>query len=222
MHTQTLKVAIVDADADEVEFGFDRFRKTLERRLPLLEPLRYELVNIPWRIHHPMWLENCEVDLDYHLRRVRIPEPGNRRELDRVIGEVASAPLDRSRPLWEFHFAEGLADGRVALIGKIHHALADGVASANLLALAMDLNTPADDSASDDVEVCERPTSRELMRAAARDHIQQLVELSGVVRRPELRIARAGSADRATPSPACAACGDGSTTATKLRISRAR
>lgn len=62
-----------------------------------------------------MWLEDCPVDLDYHLRRVQVPAPGGRRELDQVIGEIASTPLDRSRPLWEFHFAEGMADDRFAL-----------------------------------------------------------------------------------------------------------
>ena len=139
VHTHTLKIAIVDAADQGIEFGFDRFRTTFARRLHLLEPLRYKLVDIPWRMHHPMWLENCDVDLDYHLRRVRVASPGGRRELDSVVGEVASTPLDRDHPLWEFHFAEGLEGGRVALIGKIHHALADGVASANLLALAMDL-----------------------------------------------------------------------------------
>jgi diacylglycerol O-acyltransferase len=181
VHTHTLKIAILDAGDDGTEFGFDRFRATFERRLSLLEPLRYELVDIPWRVHHPMWLENCDVDLDYHLRRVLVPEPGGRTELDRVIGEVASTPLKRDRPLWEFHFAEGLTGGRVALIGKIHHALADGVASANLLALAMDLITPSSDT-STEVELCERPSSRELLRVAGRDHAQQMVEFPGVVR----------------------------------------
>src|SRR6202044_494369 len=139
MHTHTLKVAIIDPSGGDADFSFDDFRRHLRRRLHLLEPLRYKLVDIPWRLHHPMWLENCDVDLDYHLRRVQVPAPGGGRELDAVIGEVASTPLDRSRPLWEFHFAEGLAGGRFALIGKIHHALADGVASVNLLARAMDL-----------------------------------------------------------------------------------
>jgi hypothetical protein len=81
-----------------------------------------------------MWLEGCEVDLDYHLRRVRVPAPGGRRELDAVISRIASTPLDRTKPLWEFHFAEGLQGSRFAMIGKVHHALADGVASVNLLA----------------------------------------------------------------------------------------
>ena len=121
------------------------FRRTVARRLHLLEPLRYRLVDIPWRLHHPMWMEDCPVDLDYHLRRVRVPAPGGRRELDQVIGEIASTPLDRSRPLWEFYFAEGMAEDRFALIGKVHHTLADGVASANLLARLMDLAGSAHD-----------------------------------------------------------------------------
>ena len=132
LHSHTLKVAVIDAAG--LDFGFEEFRKHFRRRLHLLEPLRYRLVEIPWRLHHPMWLEGCDVDLDYHLRRVTVPAPGGRRELDDVISQVASTPLDRTRPLWEFHFAEGLEGGRFAMIGKVHHALADGVASVNLLA----------------------------------------------------------------------------------------
>jgi diacylglycerol O-acyltransferase len=180
LHTHTLKVAIIDPSAGATDFGFDAFRHHLRRRLHLLEPLRYKLVDIPWRLHHPMWLENCDVDLDYHLRRVQVPAPGGRRELDAVIGEVASTPLDRSRPLWEFHVAEGLAGGRFALIGKIHHALADGVASVNLLARAMDLkDAPNDEQDNDEAGV--RPTTAGLLRAAGRDHIRQIAELPRLV-----------------------------------------
>jgi diacylglycerol O-acyltransferase len=73
LHTHTLKVAIIDPSSGQSEFDYDVFRRHLLRRLHLLEPLRYQLVDIPWRLHHPMWLENCEVDLDYHLRRVKVP-----------------------------------------------------------------------------------------------------------------------------------------------------
>ena len=66
-----------------------------------------------------------------------MPAPGGRRELDQLIGEIASTPLDRSRPLWEMYVAEGLADNRVAIIHKVHHVLADGVASANQMAMAL-------------------------------------------------------------------------------------
>ena len=84
-----------------------------------------------------MWVENDDIDLDYHLRRARVPAPGGRRELDQLIGEIASTPLDRDRPLWEMYVAEGLADNRIAIIHKVHHVLADGVASANQMAMAM-------------------------------------------------------------------------------------
>jgi diacylglycerol O-acyltransferase len=181
LHTHTLKIAIVDGKQYDGDFTFEVFRRTLRRRLHLLEPLRYKLVGIPWRLHHPMWLENCEVDLDYHVRRLSVPSPGGRRELDSVIGEIASLQLDRSRPLWEFHFAEGMADQRVALIGKIHHALADGVASANLLALAMDVDGPVQNE-RDDYDTCAPPSTTELLWDAGRDHVQQLTELPSVIK----------------------------------------
>jgi diacylglycerol O-acyltransferase / wax synthase len=180
LHTHTLKVAIVNAADFDGEFNFDVFRRAFPHRLELLEPLRYQLVEIPWRLHHPMWLENCEVDLDYHLRRVRVPSPGGRRELDEVIGDIASTPLDRSRPLWEFHFAEGMAENRFAIIGKVHHALADGMASANLLARLID---------SPQQEQAERyppphptaPSRSELLRAAGRDHVQHVAALPALL-----------------------------------------
>lgn len=179
LHTHTLKVAVIDPT--DPDFGFDAFRRHVRRRLHLLEPLRYQLVDIPWQLHHPMWQEGCEVDLDYHLRRVQVPAPGGRRELDQVIGRVASTPLDRSRPLWEFHFAEGLAGGRFALVGKIHHALADGVASVNLLARAMDLQEGPTDERDND-EAGATASTADLLRAAARDHARQIAELPGLIR----------------------------------------
>ena len=181
LHTHTLKVAVLDPSDFDGEFGFDMFRLHVRRRLHLLEPLRYKLVDIPWQLHRPMWQEDCEVDLDYHLRRVQVPAPGGRHELDEVIGQVASTPLDRSRPLWEFHFAEGLAGGRFALIGKVHHALADGVASVNLLARAMDLEDGTADE-RDDNEAGVTASPADLLRAAARDHTRQIAELPGLIK----------------------------------------
>src|SRR6201999_2182248 len=181
LHTHTLKIAIVDATDYPGEFNYEGFRRTFSGRLHLLDPLRYRLVGIPWRLHHPMWLEDCDVDVDYHLRRTHVPAPGGRRELDQVVGEIASTPLDRRRPLWEFYFAEGMADQKFALIGKVHHALADGVASANLLARAMD---PAESAQVVTASTGNRvpPGSAELLRAARRDHTHQIAALPGVLK----------------------------------------
>ena len=181
LHTHTLKVAVVDAAGFGGDFNFSVFRRTVAERLHLLEPLRYRLVEIPGRLHHPMWLENCQVDLDYHLRRVTVPAPGGRRELDAVIGQIASTPLDRQRPLWEFHFAEGMADDRFALIGKVHHTLADGVASANLLARLMDL-AGAEVQPAQPYPVCALPPSPELIRDALADHLQQAAALPTLIK----------------------------------------
>jgi diacylglycerol O-acyltransferase / wax synthase len=181
LHTHTLKVAVIDTARYPGEFTFELFRRTFCERLHLLDPLRYQLVDIPWRLHHPMWLENCDVDPDYHLRRIQVPAPGGRREVDQVIGQVASTPLDRGRPLWEFYFAEGIADQKIALIGKVHHALADGVASANLLASAMDPKEPTQIGGTS-VTTCVPPPRAELLRAAGRDHAQQIAALPGVLK----------------------------------------
>jgi diacylglycerol O-acyltransferase / wax synthase len=181
LHTHTLKVAIVHAADYEGVFDFDVFRRTVARRLHLLDPLRFRLIDIPMRLHHPMWMEDCPVDLDYHLRRVQVGSPGGRRELDELIGEIASTPLDRTKPLWEFHFAEGMADDRFALIGKVHHTLADGVASANLLARLMDLSGSAQDE-HDGYPTCDPPSKPALLWEAQLDHFHQMAVLPGVLK----------------------------------------
>jgi diacylglycerol O-acyltransferase / wax synthase len=189
IHQHTLKVAVIDTSQFEGEPTVDAFREILRQRLHLLEPLRYQLVDIPLHLHRPMWREHVDVDLSYHVRPIRVPPPGGRRELDHMIGQIASTPLDRRRPLWEMYFAEGLVDQRVAAIGKIHHALADGVASANLMALATDWPASNPDTPGSYV-TDPAPTTTELLSVAARDHLRQLVELPSAVRQGVTGIAR--------------------------------
>lgn len=137
IHMHTLKIGVLDVSGVD-GFSFDLFRQVAYPRLMALSPLRYQLVDIPMKLHHPMWVENDDIDLDYHLHQVRVSAPGGRRELDALIGEIASTPLDRSRPLWEMYLAEGLTGNRIAIIHKVHHVLADGVASANQMAKVME------------------------------------------------------------------------------------
>ena len=182
VHMHTLKIAVIALDnMGDRTFGIDEFREVIRGRLHKLDPFRYQLVDIPFKFHHPMWRENCDVDLEYHVRPWRVRAPGGRRELDEAIGEIGSTPLDRSRPLWEMYFVEGLANGRIAVVGKIHHALADGVASANLLARGMDLSDGPD--RDDDSYVTDpAPTKTELVRLAFADHMRQLGRLPGTMR----------------------------------------
>ncbi|OBI76521.1 wax ester/triacylglycerol synthase family O-acyltransferase [Mycobacterium sp. E740] len=182
VHMHTLKLAVIDlSELGDREFGIEQFREVIHGRLYKLDPFRYELIDIPFKFHHPMWRENCEVDLEYHVRPYRVDSPGGRRQLDEAVGRIASTPLDRSRPLWEMYLIEGLANGRIAVLGKIHHALADGVASANLLARGMDLQTgPQADR--DSYATDPAPGRAELVRTAFADHMRQIGRLPGVMR----------------------------------------
>ena len=137
VHMHTLKVAIIDRPKGKIADLFQHFRDEFEARLHLLPAFRQRAVEVPYGLHHPVWIEDPHFDLDYHLRRVSIPSPGGRREMDRVISDIASHPLDRNHPLWEIWLLEGLADRRLAFVAKIHHALADGGASAQMLANVM-------------------------------------------------------------------------------------
>jgi diacylglycerol O-acyltransferase len=182
VHMHTLKLAVIDiSELKGRQFGIDEFRQVIQGRLYKLDPFRYELVGIPLKMHHPMWRENCEVDLTYHVRQYRVDSPGGRRQLDEAVGRIASTPLDRGKPLWEMYFIEGLANGRIAVLGKIHHALADGVASANLLARGMDLQS-APQTERDSYATDPPPSKGELVRSAFADHMRQIGRFPGVMR----------------------------------------
>ncbi|MCG5434053.1 wax ester/triacylglycerol synthase family O-acyltransferase [Mycobacterium sp. MYCO198283] len=209
VHQHTLKIAVLDTTEFEGEATFEVFREVFRDRLRVLDPFRYQLTQVPGRFHRPVWRENAEVDLDYHLRRVRVPAPGGRRELDTVIGEIAGTALDRSRPLWQLFFAEGLVDGRVAVIGKVHHVVADGVASANLMTRAMVL---PDAEPSGDARPTAPSSNAEVLRFAVRDHVARLGKLPAAVssgvrgayrlqRRARQRRGHPELADRFSPPP---------------------
>ena len=128
-----------------------------------------------------MWVVNDDIDFDYHVRQARVPAPGGRREFDQLIGDIASTPLDRSRPLWEMYVAEGLADDRIAIIHKVHHVLADGVASANQMAKAMEPCEPSPDvRISDGADAAW--TRADLLKAAGRDHVGLVRKLPRLVK----------------------------------------
>jgi diacylglycerol O-acyltransferase / wax synthase len=178
IHMHTLKVGVLDVSGVEGGFTFELFRQVAYPRLLALAPLRCQLVDIPFKLHHPMWMENDDIDLDYHVRQVQVPAPGGRRELDQLIGHIASTPLDRGRPLWEMYVAQGLTDNRIAIVHKVHHVLADGVASANQMAQAMQPHRPiVGTSVSDDSDL----SSANLLKAAARDHLRLIRKLPRLV-----------------------------------------
>jgi len=181
MHT--LKVAILRPGDD---YSATALRDALAARLHLLPPFRRRLVDVPLRLHHPVWVDDADIDLDAHVHRLRVPAPGGMRELEGLIGDIAGAPLDRRRPLWEVWVCEGMADGRLGVVTKMHHALADGVASSALLANVMDA-VPAGPVMADPAPASEpwrgEPTPRRwrLLREGVRDWGRQLTTLPALL-----------------------------------------
>ncbi|MGP8059904.1 MAG: WS/DGAT/MGAT family O-acyltransferase [Acidimicrobiales bacterium] len=118
---------------------YAQIRRAVEQRLHLVPQLRQRAVRVPLGLHHPVWVDDPEFELDDHLRRVSLPGPGGSRELDDLVADVMGRPLELDRPLWEMVVAEGLAGGRQAVIAKMHHSILDGVSGASVLAAFLDL-----------------------------------------------------------------------------------
>jgi diacylglycerol O-acyltransferase / wax synthase len=171
---------------DATELPFDRVRRLVGERLHLVPPLRRRVVRVPFGLHHPVWVEDPDFDLDFHVRRASVPAPGGPKELSSFVGEVAGRPLDLDRPLWEMHVVEGLESGHFAVVTKLHHATIDGASGAEILAAFFDLGPqprlvppPAQPWQPDDL-----PSERDLITGA----------ISSLTRQPE----RAVSALRRT------------------------
>ncbi|KUI15413.1 diacylglycerol O-acyltransferase [Mycolicibacterium acapulense] len=138
-------IACLDTSTIPGGYDFDRVREHLATRLEALPELRAKLANSQLNLDHPVWVDDDELDLEYHLHRIALPAPGGRNELVNVCSRIAAAPLDRSKPLWEMWVIEGIHEtdpsdaGDVALMIKVHHAAVDGVSAANLISKLCDL-----------------------------------------------------------------------------------
>ncbi len=139
-HLHIMGAMVFDPSEVPGGLGFRRIRALVAERMSLVPPFRMRMVEVPFGLQHPTLVDVDDVDLDYHVRRVSLPSPGGTAELEALVADVAARPLDRSRPLWEFHVVEGLEGGRIGLVSKVHHAIIDGVSGADVLAAFVDLS----------------------------------------------------------------------------------
>jgi WS/DGAT/MGAT family acyltransferase len=172
-HMHTIKVVVSDVSAVQGGFSFDNLTEVLRQLLVLLPPFRRRVVSVPGGLDHPVWVEDPEFELKRHLTRKVLADPGSDHQLAAAVAAFASKPLLRDRPLWELLVLEGLARGRIAVVVKIHHAVADGSAAVALLRNAVQgVTAVASVEPIDDPWHSEPiPTRRQLLSMAAHDHV---------------------------------------------------
>ncbi len=112
----------------------------MSERLPLVPVLRRRLLQVPFGLDQPYWVDDADFDIEYHVRELALPAPGSDAQLREQISRLHARPLDRRRPLWEVYLITGLAEGRIAVYTKLHHATVDGVSGAELLTILLDLS----------------------------------------------------------------------------------
>jgi diacylglycerol O-acyltransferase / wax synthase len=178
MHVGSLNVM----DLPEGHSGefFEEAKQRMAERLHLADLFTRKLALMPFDLSNPVWVEDEDIDLDYHIRHVSLPKPGSNRQLQQYVARLHSSLLDRSRPLWEFFIIDGLKSGQVALYTKAHHAGMDGQAGIAVAQAVFDLQ------ATGRVVKPPRPRARrnqyqlgvaELAGAALSNTAQQVVKL---------------------------------------------
>ncbi len=154
---------------------YDELLAHLGGRLPLVPRYRQKLRKVPFRLGPPVWVDDQHFDLRFHVRQTALPTPGGDQQLNKLMARVMGQRLDRDYPLWEYWLVQGLADGRWALISKIHHCMVDGVSGTDLYRVIFDLSPEPSPPAADDRTVVAPPSSLSLAAQAAADMVMMPV-----------------------------------------------
>ena len=115
------------------------FLAHVRSRLHLVPRYRQKLAFPPASTSRPLWVDDPDFNLEYHVRHTALPSPGSDEQLRNLVSRIFSQQLDRSKPLWELWIVEGAEDGSWAMITKTHHALIDGVAGVDLATVLFDI-----------------------------------------------------------------------------------
>ena len=163
------------------------FVAAVRGRLPRVPRYRQKVRRLPLDLGNPVWVDDRRFDLAYHVRRTALPAPGDEAALCRLIARIMSQRLDRDRPLWECWVIEGLADGRWAVLSKVHHCMADGISGNELYRIVFDESPEPGCPVADIWHPEPEPSTIQLtLGALARNPVDQLSLLWQGVRSPSL------------------------------------
>src|SRR4051812_7401502 len=186
MHVATVEVF------DQPEDGFDHARLValVADRLAFVPRYRQRLVAVPGHVARPVWADDEDFDLTFHVRQSALPRPGTAEQLHELVARIIARPLDPSRPLWEMYLIEGLEDGRFAILSKSHQTLVDGISTIDLGQVILDTDTVARERVPDDWAPRRKPSSAALVADAVADGLRDPLGALVTLRAEALTLAR--------------------------------
>ena len=168
MHNATLELFEPPAGG----FDYDRLVALVADRLAFVPRYRQRLRSVPGRLANPVWADDEDFDLTYHVRRSALPRPGSLEQLRDLTARILSRQLDRSRPLWEMYLIEGVEGGRFAILSKSHQILVDGVATIDLGQVILDVDPKPKETVHVDWRPEHAPSATGLVSDAVRDSLR--------------------------------------------------
>jgi len=209
MHNATLEVFEPPPDG----FDYDRLVGLIGDRIAFVPRYRQRIRTVPGYLASPVWVDDDDFDLTYHVRRSALPRPGSMNQLRELTARIVSRQLDRHRPLWEVYLIEGLEHGRFAILSKSHQVLVDGVSTVDLGQVILDVDPEPRGTVHDDWRPDSAPRKRTLLAdaigdairhprtavATARDNAETLLRSTGLAGARPLELV--GSLSSRRPSP---------------------
>ncbi len=163
MHVATVEVFDPGPDG----FDYARLISLVGDRLAFVPRYRQRLLPVPGGLAAPVWVDDADFDLTYHVRESAVPRPGTMAQLEELVSRIVARPVDRSRPLWEMYLIEGLEDGHVAILSKSHQTLVDGISTIDLGQVILDNDTVTRERIPDDWVPRREPSALTMLAAAA-------------------------------------------------------
>ena len=178
MHLSTVEVF----EPDEDGFDYRKLVGLVGDRLAFVPRYRQRLMSVPGSVARPVWVDDDDFDITYHVRQSALPRPGSMEQLEELVARIIARPLDRTRPLWEMYLIEGLEDGRFAILAKSHQTLVDGISTIDLGQVILDNDTVARTRIPDDWVPRREPSSASLLVEAMHEQVRNPVAAIGGIR----------------------------------------
>jgi diacylglycerol O-acyltransferase / wax synthase len=163
-------------------FGYDRLVDLVTARIASAPRYRQRVRSVPGHLANPVWVDDEDFDITYHVRQSALPRPGSQAQLLDLVARLQMRPLDRNRPLWEVYLVEGLADDRFAIVTKAHQALVDGVNAVDIGQLILDASQDVPGLPIDTWTPAPEPSDLDLVVSALTEAVQRPTEVIETVR----------------------------------------